>query len=273
MIAAGRATFFSIQPARTQGAGMTVGFKKLKQNRIFHGVVEQIQQAILDGSLKPGDQLPSECKLKELFDTSRGTVREALRTLEQKGLIEIKTGVGGGPVVKDVTTQKIAEDLDLLIQYQKVTYDHLAEFREGVEGIVAGLAAERATDSDIGCLKALLAEAKEILRSEQPDGEAFARVDMQVHISLAEVAGNPVYLANLQVVHERILGASDRFSLHQKHVLEENYRDLCDIVDAVEKGESTRARSLSQYHVRRFDQFMKQEHPGQDAMGHPREKE
>ena len=139
---------------------MKVGFKKLKQNRIFHGVVDQIQEAIIDGSLQPGDQLPSELKLKDMFETSRGTVREALRTLEQKGLIEIKTGVGGGPVVKGVNTQKIAEDLDLLIQYQKVTHEHLAEFREGVEGIVAGLAAERATLNDIARLKALLSEAE-----------------------------------------------------------------------------------------------------------------
>ena len=250
---------------------MKVGFKKLKQNRIFHGVVEQIQDAILDGSLKPGDQLPSELKLKDMFETSRGTVREALRTLEQKGLIEIKTGVGGGPVVKGVNTQKIAEDLDLLIQYQKVTYEHLAEFREGVEGIVAGLAAERATLPDIARLKDLLALAREYLQQDPPDAEAFARVDMQVHISLAEIAGNPVYLANLQVVHERILGASDRFSLRQKRTLEENYRDLCDIVDAVEKGESTKARSLSQYHVRRFDRFMKQEHPSAETEHRPRD--
>ena len=96
---------------------------------------------------------------------------------------------------------------------------------------------------------------------------------MQVHISLAEVAGNPVYLANLQVVHERILGASDKFSLRQRHTLEENYRDLCDIVDAVEKGESTKARSLSQYHVRRFDRFLKQEHPTPETGPASRRKE
>lgn len=248
---------------------MKVGFKKLKQSRIFNGVVEQIQEAILDGRLKPGDQLPPELKLKEMFATSRGTVREALRTLEQKGLVEIKTGVGGGPVVKEVNIQKISEDLDLLIQYQKVTREHLTEFREGVEGIVAGLAAERATRSDIGRLRALLSQAKNILNADAPDGDAFTRIDMQVHITLAEIAGNPVYLANLHVVHERILGASDRFALRQKKTMEENYQDLCDIVDAIEKGESTKASSLSQYHVRRFDRFMKQENPPQDSETSP----
>ena len=58
---------------------MNVIFKKPKQNRIFQHVVDEIQSAILDGRIKAGDQLPSEMKLKELFETSRGSIREALR--------------------------------------------------------------------------------------------------------------------------------------------------------------------------------------------------
>ena len=71
-------------------------FRAAKQSRIFQDIVDQIQEAILDGRFKAGDMLPSERELKEMFQTSRGTLREALRVLEQKGLIEIKLGVGGG---------------------------------------------------------------------------------------------------------------------------------------------------------------------------------
>lgn len=222
--------------------------------------MDQIQGAILDGSLKEGDVLPAEMKLKEMFETSRGTVREAMRVLEQKGLIDIKTGVGGGAVVRSVNTEKITESLDLLIQYQKVTYDHLAEFREGVEGLVAALAAERATRKDIERLKGLLAEARDLLDSESPDNAALVRIDMKLHIALAEIAGNPIYLANLQMVHERILGAYEQFSLSRKHVLEENYRDLGDLVDAVELRDTRRARTLARKHVHRFNRYMKEEH-------------
>jgi GntR family transcriptional repressor for pyruvate dehydrogenase complex len=124
---------------------MELKFQKMKSTRSFQQVADQIQAAILDGSLKPGDKLPAEMKLKDMFDTSRGTLREALRVLEQKGLIDIKTGVGGGAVIKAIDTQKITEHLDFLIQYQKVTLDHLSEFRYEVEGTIASLAAERAT--------------------------------------------------------------------------------------------------------------------------------
>jgi DNA-binding FadR family transcriptional regulator len=238
---------------------MSVRFKKLKPNRIFQGVVDQIQEAILDGELRAGDLLPAEMKLKEMFHTSRGTIREALRVLEQKGLIEIKTGVGGGAVVKAINTEKITESLDLLVQYQKVTLEHLAEFREGVEGIVTGLAAERATAGDVRRLNQLLHQARRLLDAAEPDAEAFVGVDTQLHIALAEIAGNPVYLANLHMVHEGILGNFERFSLRRTEVLQENYRDLCEIVAAVANGEANKARALAQAHVSRFSRYLQED--------------
>ena len=68
-------------------------FRKAKQSRIYQDVVEQIQTAILDGEIEAGAKLPSERDLCDLFQTSRGTLREALRILEQKSLIEIRLGV------------------------------------------------------------------------------------------------------------------------------------------------------------------------------------
>ena len=70
-------------------------FQKARKNRIYQDVVDQIEEAILDGKLKVGDILPPERALMERFETSRGTLREALRVLEQKGLIEIRLGKNG----------------------------------------------------------------------------------------------------------------------------------------------------------------------------------
>jgi len=119
-------------------------FRQAKPNRTFEDVVSQIQEAILQGSLKPGDKLQSERQLREIFRVSRGTLREALRTLEQKGLINIKTGVQGGAIVCPVDTKLMSESLDLLLQHQKISLRELAEFREEVEGLLAARSAQKA---------------------------------------------------------------------------------------------------------------------------------
>lgn len=75
---------------------MVLEVTRMKPRKSYEYVVEQIESAICDGALAPGERLPSEMKLKEMFDTSRGTVREALRVLEQKGLVTVRTGVKGG---------------------------------------------------------------------------------------------------------------------------------------------------------------------------------
>ena len=220
-------------------------------------MVDQIQEAILDGSLKPGDMLPSEMKLKDMFDTSRGTIREAMRVLEQKGLIDIKIGVGGGAVVKAVDTGKMTESLELLIQSHKVSLDHLTEFREGVEGMVAALAAERASKADIKRLKKLLVTALDRLE-DVPDGWMdFIDIDIRLHVAIAEIAGNPIFSAVLHMVHENILGSYERFALRKEENLRENYQDLCAIVSAIESGSVNEARFLAQHHVRKFKEYMK----------------
>src|SRR5512136_795361 len=112
-------------------------FQTARPTKIFQDVVAQIEEAILTGRIKTGQTLPSERDLKETFQISRGTLREALRVLEQKGLIEIRLGVGGGSVVRDVDAGRVTESLGLLIRSQKVSLHHLAEFREAVEGNIA----------------------------------------------------------------------------------------------------------------------------------------
>jgi len=231
-------------------------FQQVKQSRVFQDVIDQIQEAILQGKLKVGDRLPAERELKEILGTSRGTLREALRVLEQKGLITIKTGVAGGPIVSSVPPQKVSESLALLIRSQKVPMRHLSEFREGVEGIVSGLAAERATSEDIVHLNALLSEAGECLEQGVSRWDEFIGADNKIHMYLAHIAGNPVYELVLDTVHENINRYYDRLLPRRDEIMEENYRDLCEIVEAVELGQADRARSIAQDHVRRFNLFM-----------------
>ncbi len=232
-------------------------FRAARQNRIFQDVVDQIQEAILTGDLKPGDMLPPERELKETFATSRGTLREALRVLEQKGLIEIKLGVNGGAVVKaEDTAGQFSDGLDLLIRFQKISLTHLAEFREGVEGTVAAVAAERATDKDIVKLEALLTEARTYVNAGAAGWEDFLSVDKQIHQELARITENPIYIFVNKMVHDNIQRYYDDFLPPDEKRLQENYEDLCRIVELVKQGQIADVRLLAQKHVRRFNEYM-----------------
>jgi DNA-binding FadR family transcriptional regulator len=232
-------------------------FQAAKQTKVFQDVVEQIQEAILDGRLTAGQTLPAERELKEMFNISRGTLREALRVLEQKGLIEIRLGVGGGSVVKAVDTDQISESLGLLIRSQQVSLNHLAQFREDVEGIVAGHAAENHTAEDIHKLKELLQNASRCLKKGPSQRNAFIDIDKQIHLTMARITGNPVYISVLHSIHDNIHRYYDRFLSMDIPELEENYNDLCELVKAIENGAAERARHLAKQHVQRFNQYMK----------------
>jgi len=230
--------------------------EKASHSSLVEGVIEQIEKAIVDRTFEPGERLPPPQDLQKSLGISRGTLREALRVLEQKGLIEIKPGVGGGAVIKAVTTEQMSQGLALLIRYQRVSLNHIAEFRGSVEGSVAALAAERATRKDIERLKVLLKEAHKHLEEGAPHWDAFIRIDEQLHLALARITGNPLYISIEQTVHENIHRYYKKSLPWKESVMRENYQDLCDIVAAVEHGDRDRARSLAQSHVHRFHQYM-----------------
>lgn len=231
-------------------------FQKTNQHRVFEDLVNQIEGAILDGRLKVGDKLPPQRELVEMFQTSRASLREALRILEQKGLIDIKLGVSGGAVIKAVDTEPVTESLALLIQHQKVSLEELAEFREGVEGHVAALAARRASPAEIRKLRELLETAREYVAQGIVAWEAFCDVDNAIHVAIAAASGNSVYGFVLRMVHDNIQRYYEAYPLKDERILKENYEDLYEIVQALEKKQATVVKSLVQGHVRRFNRYM-----------------
>ena len=241
-------------------------FQAAKQTKVFQDVVGQIQDAIFDGRLKTGQTLPAERELKSMFNVSRGTLREALRVLEQKGLIEIRLGVGGGSVVKAVDTEQISESLGLLIRSQRVSLNHLAQFRKDVEGIIAAHAAERHSKTDILELNRLLTQARECVEKGPAQRNAFIDIDKQIHMTLARITGNPIYITVLHSIHDNIHRYYDRFLSMEEPELQENYQDLCEIIEAIENGQADRACELAQQHVLRFNQYMKKRQEA-DASG------
>ncbi len=235
---------------------MALKFTKMVPQKSYQHVVEQIQTAIIDGDLKQGDCLPSEMKLKDAFDTSRGTIREALRVLEQKGLISIRTGVKGGAVIKAVNTEAMSDSMALLIRHGNVSLPHLAEFRQLLEGHVAQAAARLANQEDIRKLKDILEEIKALIATDPTEWDDFHRLDAGFHQELARIGQNPLLLANLTTIHGNIHTYFHQYLPFSRELLNEDYKDLCRIMAAVERRDEGGAKTIAQHHVARFSALM-----------------
>ncbi len=233
-------------------------FQKTSQNRIYQDLVEQIQEAILSRKLKPGDKLPSQRELSEMFQTSRASLREALRVLEDKGLIEMKLGIRGGAIVKEANTDRVSESLAFLIRCQRVSLSQLAEFRIVVEGFVAERACEVANKDDIKKLKKLFAEAQNLMETEPPTWKPYAQIDAEFHKTLARITGNPLFEATLQPIYENIHNYFYHHLPERNSLIRNNYEDLSKIVRAIEDGNSVEAKKVAMNHVAKFNRIMEE---------------
>ena len=189
---------------------------------------------------------------------SRGTLREALRTLEQKGLVRMKTGTAGGAIVRAVDTKLVSESLDLLLRYQKISLKELAEFREAVEGVVAAKAAQKATPKDVRTLRAFLRSIRDSLDAEHLDWQGVVREDNRFHFHLAKITGNRIFESVVQTIYENISPYFERFLSHERKLMERIYEDLLRILEAIERRDSDRARMLVHNHVRYFNRRMEE---------------
>ena len=229
-------------------------FKRAKQSRVFQDVVEQIQDAILSGKLEPGTRLPAERELKDMFNTSRGTLREALRVLEQKGLIEIKLGVAGGAIVKRIDADPIVESLALLIRSGEVSLAHISEFRIKMEGSLAELATDRATPEDIEEMERLFSQAKACFEKE--DWENFLKTDQAMHSYIGTMSRNTVFQFVQKSIHDNIHRYyEENLPMNHQRTLE-NLNDFEKIITAMKEKDGETAAGVITDHVLRFHHKM-----------------
>ena len=224
-------------------------FKKAKQNRIFQDIVDQIQRAITCGELAQGEKLPSERELCTIFTTSRGTLREALRILEQKKLLTIKLGAGGGAVVRKPNSELITENLLLLMEGGQATRRHLITLSGDLAAQVATLAATLAGDKDVGPLKQLVATLTELLENEDRNADPLISMDVLLFEELAKIGNNPLYGFLLQAA----LAAIDRLHGNSRSAKEtrrnRHFQEIRMIVYAVAQNDRKQAKLLAHKHI------------------------
>lgn len=233
------------QPAgfASSGAGGRAVYKLVRTSRLYEQIVQQIEESIVKGDLKAGDQLPAERELAQRFGVSRTAVREAVKALREKGLVEAYSG--RGTFITDGTTQAVRQSLDLMVKIgQPEGSTHLAEVRAILEPEIAALAAARIQDPELTTMR----DAVATMDRAGKDPETYIEADLDFHLALAEGAANPLILSLLDsivgLLREqrlrifRVPGGPERGQIHHKRIL-----------DAVEKHDSEKAREAMRAHL------------------------
>lgn len=171
-----------------------------REPRLSDKVAELLLETILSRGLRPGDRLPSERELGDQFGVSRTVIREAVRALAAKGVIEVRTG--SGLRVAAVNASAVSESIGLYLRGGSLEYAKVHEVRKLLEIEIAGLAAERAKEEQ---LERLRANCDALERAIAEDVERASRLDLEFHREIARATDNELYLVLLDSIGEALL--------------------------------------------------------------------
>jgi DNA-binding FadR family transcriptional regulator len=178
-------------------------FRALPQLRTFEQIIVQIEDAILDGSLQPGDRLPAERELAETFAVSRASVREALRVLEMFGVVVARRGTGpdAGSTVADGARSGILNALRLHTGLLRIPTRDIVDVRATLESHAARRAAANFEPGDTAGLRRIVVSMREAATIA-----AYNELDTEFHVELARISRNalmPVLMEALRAAMRR----------------------------------------------------------------------
>jgi GntR family transcriptional repressor for pyruvate dehydrogenase complex len=167
---------------------MSFELRAVGRSKLSDAIVDQILEGIRSGAFGPGTVLPPERGLAERFGVSRGSVREAIRSLEYAGILDVRTGSGTYVAEGGVSKAAVLRARAALVGEHSPL--DLVVARRAIEPVCAGLAATNRSAADLEHLRRLVAEQQELLRR----GEETAEVDLSFHVAVASACRNPVLL-------------------------------------------------------------------------------
>jgi len=223
-------------------------FKKIKQNRMFEEIVNQVFESMLRGDLKPNDKLPSEKELGQIFGVSRVTVREAIRSLEQFGAIEVRQGSMGGAYLKEMDIDAVVQQTVNAFRMTNITFQHLTEARSVLEETILGkLISSNNHDGNFKKLDESIVEAKKHFKNHK--NRDRLRANFRFHSIIAEMTKNPIII----FMHKLIVDFSFYFFENVEpsiSMIEKTFIDHEKIVELLKQGEFENASNVCSTHIK-----------------------
>ena len=224
-------------------------FEPVSRQKTYEIVAERLLGLISSRHLGPGDAVPSERELVQLYGVGRSSIREALRMLESKGVIK-NSGNGTFAVAEFANT--LNDSLSFLVSVEEADYGELFEVRRILEGEAAALAASRRGDDEVERMAAAIAEMESALDSE----EGFITADLRFHLTIAEASGNRLIALLMEAI--RSLLQRSLSSAYQIPGSPESAVVLHRLIlEAIAERRPEEARQRMQEHVSRVERYIR----------------
>lgn len=217
----------------------------IRQPSLSDQVTDQLLELIAQGKLKPGEKLPSERELAENFGVSRTVVREAVRSLTAKGLLEVNAG--SGMTVRKPTASSISDHFKLLLRLNSDgdPLEYIFDVRHVLEVEIAGQAAEKATPEDIQEMERHL----QLMAQSHDKLEQAATADVEFHAALARATQNPLFailLSSISGIMLEVRRLGFTLTGAPEQILDEHAR----ILERVRAGDAAGARQTMSDHLK-----------------------
>ncbi len=220
-------------------------FKPIKSKDIVDGVIEQIQELIMEGNLKEGDKLPPERVLIKFFEISRPALREALMSLEMLGLV--KSMHGKGNYIINHVNQSYFKPVSLSFKLSNGTPEHLFDFRFSLETLSVKKASEYSTPEGIKKLRDII----EMMKKTSVIKE-LQMLDRSFHFEIAKISKNPLIINTLEscsYLLDTFIEKTVNLSFFEGDSVENIFIEHKKIVDAIEMHDEIEAISAIQAHL------------------------
>ena len=208
-----------------QNANATFEVKKVN---LYESVADRLEDMILNDTIKIGDRLPSEQALADNFGVSRNIVREALKILKERGLLELKNGDGAHIVKPDAAL--LRGMVGRFIILGDIETNHVYEMRLALEGPAAAYAALRATDGDIAALEQIVSDMKDNIGNV----ENWVKHDLLFHTTIAKASGNPLFFEFIKSMTDSLAALFEK-GYHVPGATEEGLQKHYNVLQAIKE--------------------------------------
>lgn len=229
-------------------SALTSGFETVRRNKVYEDVARQIERLILK-KLRPGDKLPSERELAEILSVSRSSIRDAIRSLELAGMVEPRQGAG--TIVKEVTSNSLANPLANALKRKEELMGELLDFRRILEPPLAGRAATHASSEEISEMEDILERQEHKLRK----GESTIIEDSEFHYAVAMASGNSVVLKVLDILMDLLRETRER-SLQVEGRPQKSLAGHRRILTAIKRHDAEAAKAAMRRHIEDVEEIV-----------------